>query len=159
SGGCIDHDHAGLGSTFEVRGFTQVRSADPCGEAKFSVVGYLRRLFIVSDLDDGSYRAEDLFLVNPHLVRGAGDQGGFHKIALGGCRDALSTVDIAAFSFRNVEVLEITVQLVGANHGPDHRLSITSIPDNKVSHPRFHFLYEFIVNVSGHDEPGRGGAS
>src|SRR5699024_1300265 len=45
SGGCIDHDHAGLGSTFEVRGFTQVRSADPCGEAKFSVVGYLRRLF------------------------------------------------------------------------------------------------------------------
>src|SRR3546814_3702447 len=96
---------------------------DAGGQAEIAAVGDSERFLIILDADRRDDGAEHFLIVDPHVGRGFGDDGGLHVIA-GGRRRRAVTADreAAALVARNADIAKILFELSLAARGADLRV-------------------------------------
>src|SRR3546814_17835665 len=85
---------------------------DAGGQAEIAAVGDSERFLIILDADRRDDGAEHFLIVDPHVGRGVGDDGGLHVIAGGRSRRAVTADrEAAALVPRNPDTATIPLEL------------------------------------------------
>src|SRR5690606_17583935 len=155
----VDHHHARLRMTLEVRGVLERGGADARAQPELGVVGHRQRLFVIVRAQHGCDRPED-FLAHDAVVRLGREQRGRQEVALGlALHHPATGQQFAAVVVAGLDVGQVGLELGAAGDRANVGARFQRIADADLRQPRLHARDELVVDRVLHDQAaGRGAA-